>query len=88
MVFYKLVWKKSAERDLYQIDPIYVPKIIERVEELAYNPFPRECRKIVSTKYTYRIRIGDYRVIYHVNVKDKVITILYISHRRSAYRHV
>lgn len=87
MGFYKIMWKKSAEKDLYRIDPIHIPRIIEHIKGLAYNPFPSGCRKIVGTKYIYRIRVGDYRVIYHVDTKDLIITVIYIRHRRDAYRH-
>ena len=83
---YKILWKKSAERDIRGINPPQVPRIIEAVESLAQNPFPPQCHKLRGTEKLYRIRVGDYRVIYQVYTKDKTITVYYIRHRREAYK--
>jgi mRNA interferase RelE/StbE len=79
-------WKGSAERDLRNIDPQQIPRIIQAIEFLADNPFPSQCRKLRGSERDYRIRVGDYMVIYEVDVKAKVVTIYHVRHRREAYR--
>lgn len=83
---YEIRWKGSAERDLRNIDPQQIPRIIQAIEFLVDNPFPSQCRKLRGSERDYRIRIGDHRVIYQVDVKTKVLTIYYVRHRREAYR--
>ncbi|MCK4526578.1 type II toxin-antitoxin system RelE/ParE family toxin [candidate division WOR-3 bacterium] len=86
MEFYDIQWKKSAERDLRNIDPQQIHRIIKAVESLANNPFPKNCHKLRGAKKNYRIRVGDYRVIYQVDTKTNIVTIYHIRHRRNAYR--
>jgi len=86
MVSYEIRWKSSAERDLRNITRQQIPRIIRAIENLSQNPFPLQSRKLQGSEFDYRIRIGDYRVIYQVDTKTKVITIYHIRHRREAYR--
>ncbi|MEW6456443.1 MAG: type II toxin-antitoxin system RelE/ParE family toxin [Acidobacteriota bacterium] len=86
MAFYKVQWKHSAEKDLSKIDLKDIPRIIEAVDSLANNPFPPQNRKLQAVERFYRIRVGDYRVIYQVDTKSKTVTIYYVRHRRDAYR--
>ncbi|HAJ31926.1 MAG TPA: hypothetical protein DCK79_00910 [Candidatus Atribacteria bacterium] len=58
------------------------------MESLAKNPFPRQYRKLQGTDNFYRIRIGDYRVIYQVDNNKDFLTIYYIRHRRDVYRKI
>ncbi len=86
MASYEVRWKQSAARDLRRLDPQYVPRIIAVVDSLADDPFPRESRKLHGTERQYRLRIGDYRIIYQIDVSAKVIVIFHVRHRREAYR--
>ena len=82
---YNIQWKKSAEKDLLNIDRQQIPRIIKSVESLIKNPFPKQCLKLHGTNKLFRIRIGDYRVIYQVDTNKDFLTIYYIRHRREAY---
>ncbi len=86
MESYSIVWKRSAEKDLNKIPREFIRRILEIIESLRDNPYPRGVRKITKTEKFFRIRIGDYRIIYHVDEGNKVITVYYIRHRREAYR--
>lgn len=86
MESYEIQWKGSAERDLRKIDPQQVSRIIKAIESLVDNPFPPQCHKLLGVERFYRIRVGDYRVIYQVDTKTKVVIIYHIRHRREAYR--
>ena len=83
---YEVQWKGSAERDLRNIDLQQIPRIVQAIESLVDNPFPSQCRKLRGSERDYRIRVGDYRVVYQVDTKTKLVTIYYVRHRREAYR--
>jgi mRNA interferase RelE/StbE len=83
---YDIRWKKSAEKDLLGIDYKQIPRIIKSIESLAKNPLSRQYRKLQGTDNFYRIRVGDYRVIYQVDKDDNILTIFYVRHRKDVYR--
>ena len=83
---YEIQWKRTAEHDLRNTNRSQVPRIIRIIESLQDNPFPPQCRKLKKAKYLYRIRIGDYRVVYHVESTARKVTIYYVRHRREAYK--
>lgn len=72
---YEIQWKRSAERDLRSIDPTQLARIVSAVESLADNPFPPQQRKLRGSERDYRIRVGDYRVIYQVDNEAKTVII-------------
>jgi len=83
---YEIRWKIAAQQDLQNIDPQQVPKIINAIERLVDNPFPLKHRKLRGSEQDYRIRVGNYRVIYQVDTEAKIVIIFYVRHRREAYR--
>ena len=86
MVTYKIEWKASALKELKQLDKKIIPRIISVVESLAIDPFPSGVRKLQGSKKTYRIRTGNYRIIYEVINERVVIVIVRVRHRKDAYR--
>lgn len=63
-------------------------QLIDRVESLANDPRPQNCKLLCSYEKLYRIRSGDYRIIYKIDDEQKVVTIDWIRHRRNAYRQM
>ncbi len=86
MVYYRVLLKKPVDKDLRRINPTQVLRIIEAIRELAVNPFPASSRKLRGSENLYRVRIGDYRIVYQVNDKSKTVTVHYVRHRRTAYK--
>ncbi|RYD27933.1 MAG: type II toxin-antitoxin system RelE/ParE family toxin [Verrucomicrobiaceae bacterium] len=86
MASYKVEVNKSASRDIRGIDRKWVPKILLAVEALGTDPRPVGCLKLVGSEYTYRIRVGDYRVIYELHDHMLIILVVRIRHRGDAYR--
>jgi mRNA interferase RelE/StbE len=82
----RVEWKRSAERDLRGIDRKQIPRIVAAVEQMATDPVPAGSRKLVGAEHLYRIRVGDYRVIYEYGAAPDVICILHARHRCEAYR--
>ena len=77
---------RSATKDLRGIDRKWISKIIPAIEALADDPRPAGCRKLVGSEYSYRIRVGDYRVIYEIQDLELVVLIVRVRHRRDVYR--
>lgn len=85
MALYSIEWKSSAKRELRKIDRKEIPKIIEAVEKLALNPHPPNHKKLLGTEHNFRIRVGNYRVVYFLENKKLVIEIIRVRHRKDAY---
>lgn len=86
MASYNVHLKPSAEKDLRKLPKPMISRVIEEIEKLRSNPFPHQATKLEAVERLYRVRVGDYRIIYEVETEPKQITILYIRHRREAYR--
>ena len=83
---YTLVIHKQVLKDLKRVEHTFIDMILSKIESLPDNPFPGNSRKIVNSDMTYRLRVHDYRVIYQVNKKNMEITVLYVRHRKDAYK--
>lgn len=81
---YQLVIDRYAQKQLGKIPPPHFNRIIKAINELVDNPRPVGYRKLTG-RPGYRIRIGDYRVIY--SIEDKILTIFVIDigHRKEIY---
>jgi mRNA interferase RelE/StbE len=78
--------EQAAERDLKQLSSDDFHSIISSIKALSENPRPHGCRKITGSKSDWRIRIGDFRVIYEVDDKGKAVRIMRVRNRRDVYR--
>ena len=85
MALYKIEWKASAKKELRKIDKQEISKILEEVEKLAFNPFPPNYKKLIGTEHTFRIRIGNYRVVYLLEKEKLIIEITRVRHRKDVY---
>mgnify|MGYP006116815989 CR=1 FL=1 len=83
---YQIEWKKSALRELKRIDRQDVPRVIAAVDSLSTQPLPDGVRKLHGSQRSYRIRVGNYRVIYELYESRLVIEIVRVRHRKDAYR--
>ncbi len=83
---YDVLLERKAERDLRRLSPVVFKRIIAGIKKLANNPRPGACRKISGSQNDWRIRIGNYRVIYEVDDKTQIVKIMFIKHRKDAYR--
>lgn len=85
MASYKLLIKRSATKELEPVSQKERRRIVARIEALAANPRPPRCEKL-SGEEKYRVRQGDYRVVYGIDDERKEILIVKIGHRRDVYR--
>lgn len=85
---YSLAFKHSVEKDLRKIPKEFIPRIFEHIENLSATPIPPDSYKIAGAESLYRIRIGEYRVIYQVLHDSREVIVFYIRHRSAAYREL
>ncbi|MGD0349239.1 MAG: type II toxin-antitoxin system RelE/ParE family toxin [Verrucomicrobiota bacterium] len=83
---YRVFLERSAERDLGRLSSEVHGRVIAAIQELANNPRPPGCRKLVGSKNDWRIRVGDYRVIYEIADTIRVVRVNRVRHRREVYR--
>lgn len=76
----------SALREFKALDRSVQRRIATHIDDLAASPFPPGSKKLQGSRDQYRIRIGDYRVIYRVDGKRVTVLVLKIGHRREIYR--
>ena len=86
MVSYRIEWKRSAVKELRNLPGHIVSRIIAAVEDLSINPFRHGATKLSGSENAYRIRVGDYRVVYTVETSVLLIEITRVRHRRDVYR--
>ncbi|NQX00335.1 type II toxin-antitoxin system RelE/ParE family toxin [bacterium] len=86
MASYKLEIKAAARKDLARLQPSIATRIAEAIENLADEPHPAGSRKLKGFEYRYRIRVGDYRVIYEIRNSILTVFIIRIGHRKDIYR--
>ena len=83
---YRLAIKKSARKELDDLPDQIFLKVDESILSLRENPFPYPHAKKLKGENKYRLRVGDYRVVYSVDVDQKTITIYRVRHRKDVYR--
>ena len=88
MASYNVVFKPSVEKDLRALPQKVVLRFFDHAEQLRDDPFPHGSRKLAGTERLYRLRIGDYRLIYGIDQDNRQIIIHYVRHRREAYRQL
>ena len=83
---YKLVVKRSAERELRTVPKGILLKITAKIRGLSAEPRPHGCESLAGSQKYYRIRQNDYRIVYTVNDPKKEVIIVKIGHRGEVYR--
>jgi mRNA interferase RelE/StbE len=86
MASFSISFKPSVNKDLRRLPKSLVPRVMEKIEDLKSEPFPPQAVKIPVADRLYRLRVGDYRIVYEVEVKKKIITIHYVRNRSVVYR--
>ena len=85
MANYKVLVKKTAADELGRSPKRELIRLIERIRSLGENPRPFGCEKL-SAQERYRIRQGNYRIVYSIDDDGRTVQIFKIGHRREVYR--
>jgi mRNA interferase RelE/StbE len=84
---YAVVFAKAADRQLRKLPKNVQQRIVLEAESLSVNPRPVGSIKLEGEDELYRIRVGDYRVIYQIGDEQLIVLIVRIAHRKDAYRN-
>ncbi len=87
-VAYKVEFKRSAVKALARLPRKAQRQIGEGIDALSENPFPPGAKKLEARSSLYRIRVGDYRVIYTVRRRQLLVLVLVIGHRGDVCRRL
>ncbi len=85
MASYRLEWRLSTRKDLRRITSADLLRILSAAEALAANPFPPGCVKLSGSERSYRVRVGNYRILYDVHEKKLIIEVIKIGHRKDVH---
>jgi mRNA interferase RelE/StbE len=85
MAEYKVYFKESVETDFREIPKRDIIKILQRIESLSRDPRPPGVEKLTGQD-RFRLRQGNYRIIYSVQDKELTVWIVRIRHRKDVYR--
>ena len=81
---YDVLIAASADKELGGMQKMLRQRIIEKFEEIRKDPRGADSKKLNDA--TYRVRVGDYRIVYDVNDKEGKVVVTRIRHRREVYR--
>ncbi len=86
MASYNVLVKPSVQKDLRGLPKTTVGRVYGWFEKLRSDPLPSQAVKLVGSQDRYRIRVGNYRIIYEFDKASAQVIIHYVRHRRDAYR--
>lgn len=83
---YEVVFARSARKELQGISLKVAERILEKIELLVSNPRPPGCKKLRGHSNLWRLRVGEYRVVYSIDDDNGLIDVSVVRHRSEAYR--
>jgi mRNA interferase RelE/StbE len=83
---YAVVILKSAQKEIRALDASMIARVIAAVRTLAATPRPAGCKKLVGATDLWRIRLGDYRIVYAIDDGAQTVEVRVVRHRSAAYR--
>ena len=86
MADYKIVFARSARKELENLEDRLAIRILNRIEKLGAEPRPGGVRKLRGSTNLWRLRVGDYRIVYSVDDDGRLVDVVAVRHRSDAYR--
>ena len=83
---YRVELERSAEKELNALPAHVFSRVIEVLRNLSNEPRPPGCRKLVGSVNDWRVRVGDYRVVYETDDAERVVRVMRVRLRSRAYR--
>jgi mRNA interferase RelE/StbE len=83
---YAVVFARSARKELQNLDPQVARRILKQVEALVTDPRPSGVVKLEGATDLWRIRVGQWRVVYRVSDRERLVDVIAVRHRSDAYR--
>ena len=86
MTVYRVLLERAVEKELVHLSSDIHDRVIAAIQALATNPRPSGCRKLAGRTNDWRIRVGDYRVVYDIADEIRAVRVNRVRHRREVYR--
>lgn len=86
MSSYRVVFTTAAAKELRKLDPGIRRRVLSGIADLEREPRPAGCKKLAGETNAWRIRVGDYRVLYDVVDDILIVTVVRVAHRREVYK--
>jgi mRNA interferase RelE/StbE len=83
---YAVVFARSARKELQNLDPQVARRILKQVEVLVTDPRPSGVVKLEGVTDLWRIRVGQWRVVYRISDRERLVDVIAVRHRSDAYR--
>lgn len=84
---YQLIIKRTVSKDMKKFPLDIKRKLISAIESLREQPFPQtNLKKLQGSPNSYRLRVGDYRILYDVEEEIRIISVYKVGHRKDIYR--
>jgi mRNA interferase RelE/StbE len=83
---YAITFARSARKELEALDEKIINNIFPKIENLSIEPRPSGCRKLTGNKHLWRIRAGNFRIIYSIDDNKNLVDIIAVRDRKDAYR--
>ena len=83
---YKITFARSARKELQTLPNDVAERILMKIESLAKNARPTGCKKLSGGMNLWRLRVGQYRVIYKIDDNSRIVDVVVVRHRRDVYR--
>ena len=85
MASYSVVIRRSAGKEIEALPTADRRRVVARIRALATDPRPVGCEKL-SGEEKYRLRQGDYRILYEITDRELIVTVVKVGNRRDVYR--
>ncbi len=83
---YEVLIERAAEKDVKRLPPAVLRRIVQVIKSFSLVPRPPGCRKISGSENKWRVRVGDYRILYEIDDKNSTAKVMRVKHRREVYR--
>ena len=83
---YTITFARSARKELQSLPTDVAERLLKRIESLITNARPVGCKKLSGSKDLWRLRVGDYRVVYKIDDSRRTVDVSVVRHRREVYR--
>ena len=83
---YTVTFARSARRELEGLPAKVAERVLAKIESLARQPRPSGCKKLRGPSNLWRVRVGEHRIVYEIDDRNRMVDIVIVRHRGEAYR--
>ena len=83
---YQVLIERRALKELARLPPNMTGRVRTAIDQLSTLPRPHNAKKLAGSRDQWRVRVGDYRILYDVNDKAREVRVFAVGHRRDIYR--